>query len=54
MTFFHGHPAAAIANISHGRQFVLANMFAVHLRCTAKAALGSIPTGIAQMTGFSG
>jgi hypothetical protein len=49
--FFHGHPAASLAYILHGSQFIFTHVFGVNLGRTAKAAIFRIAAGIAQMTG---
>jgi hypothetical protein len=49
--FFHGHPAASLAYILHGSQFIFTHVFGINLGSTAKAAIFRIAAGIAQMTG---
>jgi hypothetical protein len=49
MRFFHGHPPAAIADIFHRRQLILADMFGIHLRRAAEAAILGISARVAQM-----
>jgi hypothetical protein len=49
--FFHGYPAASLAYILHGSQFVFTHVFGINLGSAAKAAIFRIAAGIAQMTG---
>jgi hypothetical protein len=48
---FHGHTAAPLAYILHGRQFILAHVFGINIGSAAKAAIFPIAARIAQMTG---
>jgi hypothetical protein len=49
MTAFHGDAPAALTDVFHGCQFVLANMGDINIRCTAKTAIGFISAGITQV-----
>jgi hypothetical protein len=54
MARLHGHPPAAVANILHGCQFVLADVLGIHGECSAEAALSLVAAGIAEVSGFIG
>ena len=45
----HRHATAAIADRLHGRQLVFADMPGIDLGCTTEAALGCVPTGVAEV-----
>ena len=49
MALLDRHSAAPVANILHGRQFVLADMLGIDLRRTAETAFLGISAGIAQV-----
>jgi len=52
MTFFHGHTPASGADVFHGCQFIFAHVNRIDGGCSAKAALGFVAAGTAQMAGL--
>jgi hypothetical protein len=51
MFLFHSYTAACFAHILHGRQLILAHVFGIYLRRTAKTAIFRIAARITQMPG---